>query len=329
MKFSVIIPVYNVAPYLRECLDSVVSQTYPDWEAICVDDGSTDGSAAILDEYAGRDTRFKVIHQKNSGVSAARNAAMDASIGEWICFLDADDVWSPVLLESVAEAQERYPTADVVRFDKVDFEQNGKVSWSCAHVHIVTSSDISIMLPSSEIGFFFWCKVYKRTLLDSVRFPKIRTGEEDLPFIFMALDKAGMQVHIHEAFYGYRQLKKSASHGCEINESHILGKVESRIAIMRIIESSRKRFDRFTLRAYANGAVEGIPCLIRMLPENERRKVHDEWLSMIESMENFGRISRFQRVRVRIVRRLGKGLMWVEWILCELPAEIKRRGIHR
>jgi len=70
--FSIIIPVYNVAPYLRECLDSVLAQTFTDWEAICVDDGSTDGSGAILDEYAAKEPRIKVIHPKNAGVGAAR-----------------------------------------------------------------------------------------------------------------------------------------------------------------------------------------------------------------------------------------------------------------
>ena len=90
--FSIIIPVYNVAPYLRECLDSVIAQTFTDWEAICVDDGSTDGSGAILDEYAAKDKRFRVIHQKNAGVSVARNAAIELMHGDWFLFVDADDV---------------------------------------------------------------------------------------------------------------------------------------------------------------------------------------------------------------------------------------------
>ena len=122
-RFSIIIPVYNVAPYLRECLDSVVaaaerleveggrleveqrnlknssttvqpstSNLQPDLvEIICVDDGSTDGSGAILDEYASKDSRFKVIHQANAGVSAARNAALDLATGEWLTFVDGDD----------------------------------------------------------------------------------------------------------------------------------------------------------------------------------------------------------------------------------------------
>ena len=81
MKFSIIIPVYNVAQYLRECLDSVLAQTFTDWEAICVDDGSTDGSGAILDEYAAKDWRFRVIHQDNAGVGFARNVALNVARG--------------------------------------------------------------------------------------------------------------------------------------------------------------------------------------------------------------------------------------------------------
>lgn len=91
-KFSIIIPVYNVAPYLRECLDSVLAQTFTDWEAICVDDGSSDGSGSILDEYKVRDNRFRVIHQKNAGVCSARNVGLKMATGRWICFVDADDV---------------------------------------------------------------------------------------------------------------------------------------------------------------------------------------------------------------------------------------------
>lgn len=89
--FSIIIPVYNVAPYLRECLDSVLVQTFTDWECLCVDDGSTDESGAILDEYAQKDPRFRVFHKPNGGVSSARNLGLDKVRGKWILFVDADD----------------------------------------------------------------------------------------------------------------------------------------------------------------------------------------------------------------------------------------------
>lgn len=91
MRFSVIIPVYNVEPYLAQCLDSVLAQDFADWEAICVNDGSTDGSGEILEQYAARDKRIRVITQPNGGLSAARNTGLDHASGDYILFLDSDD----------------------------------------------------------------------------------------------------------------------------------------------------------------------------------------------------------------------------------------------
>ena len=99
MRVSVIIPVCNVEKYLRACLESVVKQTLRDIEIICVDDGSTDGSGAILDEYAARDARVRVIRQANAGAGAARNAGLDVATGEYVFFADADDVALPQMLE--------------------------------------------------------------------------------------------------------------------------------------------------------------------------------------------------------------------------------------
>lgn len=101
MRFSIIIPVYNVETYLRECLDSVLAQTFTDWGAVCVDDGSTDGSAAILDDYASHDSRFHVVTQPNGGLSAARNTGLDHAQGDYILFLDSDDWLEPSALESL------------------------------------------------------------------------------------------------------------------------------------------------------------------------------------------------------------------------------------
>lgn len=101
MKFSIIIPIYNVEPYLRQCLDSVLAQNLVDWEAICVNDGSTDGSTAILEEYASMDSRFKVITQANGGLSAARNTGLKKAHGEYVLFLDSDDWLEPTALQTL------------------------------------------------------------------------------------------------------------------------------------------------------------------------------------------------------------------------------------
>lgn len=110
--FSVTIPVYNVGKYIRQCLDSVLAQTYNDFEVIILDDGSTDGSGNICDEYALKDSRVKVIHDKNMGLLMARRRALQYVSGEYILFLDSDDYWDKDLLESIH---------DVLEEKKIDF----------------------------------------------------------------------------------------------------------------------------------------------------------------------------------------------------------------
>ena len=113
IKVSVIIPVYNQAPYLAECLDSVLAQTLREIEVICVDDGSTDGSERMLDDYAKRDLRVKVIHQSNAGVAAARNNGLAAATGEFIAFMDPDDKYP----DDVVDAEYK---KDTTAYDAVD-----------------------------------------------------------------------------------------------------------------------------------------------------------------------------------------------------------------
>lgn len=103
MLFSIIIPVYNVERYLRECLDSVLAQSYEDWEAVCVDDGSTDRSPEILAEYAEKDPRVIVLRQENGGLSAARNKGLDLARGEYILFLDSDDYLERQALQTLSD----------------------------------------------------------------------------------------------------------------------------------------------------------------------------------------------------------------------------------
>lgn len=112
-KVSVIIPVYNVEAYLRQCLDSVVNQTLKEIEIICIDDGSTDGSAAILQEYAAKDERIKILTQVNSGAGAARNVGLAQASGVWLSFLDADDEFAPSMLSDMVSSGEAVQ-ADVV-----------------------------------------------------------------------------------------------------------------------------------------------------------------------------------------------------------------------
>lgn len=124
MKISVIVPIYNVENYLRECLDSVLAQTFSDWEMILVDDGSTDGSGKIADEYADLDERISVIHQENAGLSAARNTGIDAARGEYLYFLDSDDYILENALDIMYNSA-RKNHLDLVIFNGMDFGCDG------------------------------------------------------------------------------------------------------------------------------------------------------------------------------------------------------------
>ena len=112
---SVIIPIYNVEKYLRRCLDSVLNQTFKDWEAICVNDGSPDGSGSILSEYASRDSRFKIVNKENGGLSDARNAGMKIATGEYVLYVDSDDFIHPQTLE-ITYALAQRDGSDIVSF---------------------------------------------------------------------------------------------------------------------------------------------------------------------------------------------------------------------
>lgn len=209
MKFSIIIPVYNVAPYLHACLDSVVAQDYVDWEAVCVDDGSTDESLSILREYAAHDSRVVVIAQENAGVSVARNVALARMTGDYFLFLDGDDLLKPRVLNyaaaclsaSDAEAILTYPLFE--RFlDGVHPKLTSlpkQPTWTSVHVR----RDL-IVGPKGTQGFIAG-RVLSRSKFGSVRFPVGQAMAEDLIYWIDILKISARWVMLEGAFEGYRQ----------------------------------------------------------------------------------------------------------------------------
>ena len=216
-RFSIIIPVYNVASYLRECLDSVLNQTYSDWECICVDDGSTDGSSAILDVYVAKDKRFRVVHQKNQGVSVARNAALDLAKGEWICFVDADDVVEPLWIEHIADAIFRYPNADVVRTGWTRWVNEGALvrrNQIDADFRYVNAERLSAELYWELISgcSYPFTNIIRRAKFDNVRFIVGVRFREDALYEYTIASYGGALLVVHECGYLHRERSNSALH---------------------------------------------------------------------------------------------------------------------
>ncbi len=164
MKISVIIPVYNVKPYLERCVNSVLRQTYKDLEIILVDDGSTDGSGELCDTIANSDYRIHVIHQKNQGLSGARNTGIKKSTGEYIAFLDSDDEW---LLYDGLEKLPLKEKSDAIIFKRVDI-------WDKKQRNASTDYDIEKISKMSNIQTIFSYLVAKQKLQISACFLLVR-----------------------------------------------------------------------------------------------------------------------------------------------------------
>lgn len=192
---SVIIPVYNVEQYLRQCLDSVVNQTLKDIEIICVNDSSTDNSLSILNEYAARDSRIKVITQPNGGAGAARNNGLSVSTGKYLSFLDSDDFFEPDMLELAYEKAEE-DKADFVVFQSdqyyTDDDKFVQVAWTLREKEIPPYTPFSHRQMTDDIFKVFvgwaWDKLYNREFVEQnhLLFQEQRTSN-DMLFVFSAV----------------------------------------------------------------------------------------------------------------------------------------------
>lgn len=208
MRFSIVIPVYNVELYLKDCLDSVLDQTFEDWEAICVNDGSTDHSVTILDEYASKDSRFYIINQQNGGLSAARNTGLKAAKGEYVLFLDSDDWLESKALDVISES---LTDEDMLCFSgRRYFEREGQYHDADRLLERTYASGMDYYNENALLSrdFAFVCVVlraYKTEfLLGHQLWFKEGIFHEDNLFTPLACYYAGKVKVVNECLYDYR-----------------------------------------------------------------------------------------------------------------------------
>ncbi len=219
---SVIVPVYNVEPYLAQCVASLRGQTCPDLEIILVDDGSTDGSGLLCDGFAREDPRIRVIHKANGGLSSARNAGLDRARGTYIYFVDSDDWAERDMVAESAKIMERWGCGQCAWGNSVVEEGKADRYWG-------RRRPLTLRFPTPErrgrflcqwllayrLGWSVWSRVFRRDVIEryGLRFQDEREiGAEDLDFTFRYLARCGSLRYLPRSLYAYRQRPDSIMH---------------------------------------------------------------------------------------------------------------------
>lgn len=224
-NISVIIPVYNVEPYLRECLDSVLTQSYFDLQVILINDGSTDRSGAICDEYAAKDPRVRVIHQKNGGAAAAKNAGLRIATGTYLSFVDSDDYLEPGAYSHMVGLL-RENGADVVQcayrdvfqhtaIDRVTVEKTEQLT-TTAYLQRYTQDWTCALL---------WDKLYRRCIFDGIFFEEGHKIDDEY-FTYQGIMNANKVVRDNRVVYNYRKRRSSVMASPESGKQILLDRID-------------------------------------------------------------------------------------------------------
>ena len=264
---SIIVPIYNVEMYLSKCVDSICAQTYTNLEIILVDDGSPDNCGKMCDEYAAKDSRIKVIHKENGGLSDARNVAIDVAQGEYLTFVDSDDYISYSYVADLYNIIKQYQ-ADISVNTYCAF-RDGMLPRPkhCGGENFVFSG-----LQATEAMFYqrlfdttAWGKMYKASLFENIRYPK-GLLYEDLPTTYKLLLKADKVAYSNNESYYYR-LRSNSIQWSIISPQ----KLNSALALIDIMEDDKDKFQPI-LKSYYCRLVSFIFHLYKQMPSNYEYK---------------------------------------------------------
>ena len=220
---SIIVPFYNIESYLPYCLESIAQQTYKDFEAILVDDGSTDSSGAISDAYQGKDTRFKPIHLRHLGVSEARNAGLSIASGEYVAFVDGDDYIHPLFLETLFDAINKTGCEVSMIKGEIVFEHTGFEDKTICEPQILNQVDVvRNMFLGENIGLQYlviWNKLYSKNVIRNIKFRTITC--EDGDFNLQTYLRLSKMAYVETPLYCYVQRNNSLMHTIYKNKRFI------------------------------------------------------------------------------------------------------------
>ncbi|NTJ52570.1 glycosyltransferase [Enterococcus faecium] len=205
-EISIIVPVYKVEPYLRKCVDSILAQTFTDFEVILVDDGSPDNSGKICDEYASKDSRVRVIHKKNGGLSSARNAGIDVARGKYLGFVDSDDYIEKdmyeLLYDNIVKEQ-----ADLSICGIYDvYEGKKPVNKPTIKKTVTATEGLLLILHGNIISVHAVNKLYKRELFSTLRYPEGKYHEDSFVIVDLLDRCKKIAIDSKQKYYYYHRL---------------------------------------------------------------------------------------------------------------------------
>lgn len=205
---SIIVPVYNVEDYLPECIESIINQTYRNIEVILVDDGSRDKSGEICDYYAKEDIRIKVVHKKNTGVADSRNIGLEVAMGDYLFFVDSDDVLVLDAIEQMLKLSHEY-NADMVCADCLCIDEDGNVGPYKGKNNKLTVMNVQeSMKHYAQKEWSPWNKLIKKCIHKDIKFPNYKIHEDEA-IKFKLLSRCNIVLDIDKKTYYYRQRKGS------------------------------------------------------------------------------------------------------------------------
>ncbi|OUQ07667.1 hypothetical protein B5E92_06690 [Erysipelatoclostridium sp. An15] len=210
---SIIVPVYNVEKYLSECIESLINQTYKEIEIILIDDGSTDFSGKICDDYSKKDQRIKVIHKNNEGLSQTRNMGIEIAIGNYICFVDSDDIVSPryceILYNLLNDTNYDFSVCNTYRFidgEKIELLNNKNLTT------VISNRDYFSNQINKKTEFGVWNKLFKKQSLNNIRFKKNKLHEDVIFSADLFINLSNGVIITDSQLYYYRQRENSIVH---------------------------------------------------------------------------------------------------------------------
>lgn len=282
IRISVIVPIYNAECYLRYSIDSILAQTHKNIEILLVDDGSTDSSGKIADTYAKKDERIKVIHQANTGVSCARNSALDIATGAWVVFVDADDILLKysveTMLRAAIDSKSQCACGRFRRFsENVEESLVGTIKNDSSSYVLGRKEAISSLLYQRDIANAPFAKLYSMESIGKLRFREDISVAEDLLFNYTVIKNLKQVVIVDKIVYFYRNHSNSV-----INKSFSIKRMSGLRATSLILADIQKQ-DLPVKPATNRHFMEAMFILSQMSLKNNYAVAHKKCIKVIKN----------------------------------------------